>query len=189
MNSVRRLRILLESGKTTFTSRNLENLWDSGPRYTKIIAKRMTDKGLIFRSGRGYYSLNRDINIYELANLIVQPSYLSLHSALFYHNISFQSSNTVTSVSLINHEKKVEKKIFKYFSMKETLFFNLEGIKYKNNISIALPERALLDSLYFGYLPNVDNIEKLNLTYLKKLAVHYPKSVRAKVKKVCGEMA
>lgn len=184
MTNSHRLKILMEKEKTVFTSKNLESLWQSNHRYTKIIAKRMVDKGLIFRITRGYYSLNTDFNIYELSNLIVQPSYVSLHAALFFHNISFQVSDRITSVSLINYEKKVRGKIFRYFSMKGSLFFNLEGIEYKNNISVARPERALLDSLYFGYLPNIDNMNKLNFAYLKELTIYYPKSVRIKVEKL-----
>lgn len=184
MDNAQRLKILTDSGKTVFTSKNLRSFWNLKNQTTKIIAKRMADKELIFRIVRGYYSLNKDFNEYELANLVISPSYISLHTSLFYHKISFQVSTVVTSVALLNYQKKVKSKTFKYYAMKKSLFFNLEGINYKNNLAIARPERAILDSFYFGLLPNIDNPEGINPTYLRKISSFYPKEVIKKVEKL-----
>lgn len=91
MDNAQRLKILSNLGKTVFSLKNLQNLWGSNIHTTKVIAKRMVDKKLITRINRGYYALDEEFNIYELANLIVSPSYVSLNSSLFYHGISFQS--------------------------------------------------------------------------------------------------
>lgn len=184
MKRDKRVRILLDTKRTVFTFKNLVDLWGLKPETAKIVIKRMVDRGIIFRIARGYYSLTREWNLYELANLIVQPSYISMNSALFYHNISFQLSTIVTCIGLINYEKKIGKTIFKYYSMKKELFFNLEGIDYKENISIAKPERAILDCLYFGFAPNIDNPNSVNISYLKKLSLFYPNTVRTKVLKI-----
>lgn len=170
--------------RTVFTFRNLIDLWELKPETAKIVVKRMVDRGIIYRVVRGYYSITREGNLYETANLIVQPSYVSMHSALFYHNVSFQISTIVTSVGLINYEKKVGKISFKYYSMKEKLFFNLEGIEYKQNVAIAKLERAILDCFYFGLVPNLDNSNSVNISYLKKMSLFYPKTVRNKVSKI-----
>ncbi|MBN1446039.1 MAG: hypothetical protein JW957_08040 [Candidatus Omnitrophica bacterium] len=179
-----RLRVLLDTKRTVFTFKNLIDLWELKPETAKVVVKRMVDRGIIYRVVRGYYSITREGNLYETANLIVQPSYVSMHSALFYHNVSFQVSTIVTSVGLINYEKKVGKSAFKYCSMKKKLFFNLEGIEYKQNVAIAKPERAILDSLYFGFTPSLDNPNSVNISYLKKLSSFYPKTVRNKVLKI-----
>ncbi len=179
-----RLRVLLDMKRTVFTFRNLIDLWELKPETAKIVVKRMVDRGIIYRVVRGYYSITREGNLYETANLIVQPSYVSMHSALFYHNVSFQISTIVTSVGLINYEKKVGKRSFKYYSMKEKLFFNLEGIEYKQNVAIAKLERAILDCFYFGLVPNLDNSNSVNISYLKKMSLFYPKTVRNKVSKI-----
>jgi len=184
MNNAQRLKILTDSRKTVFTLKNLQSLWGIKNQTGKVIAKRMTDKGLIFRISKGYYSLNKDFNDYELANLIISPSYISLHSSLFYHGISFQVSNIISSVALLNYQKKVKEKNFKYYAMKKQLFFNLEGVNQRDNLSIACPERAILDSFYFGLLPNIDNLENINFTYLKEISFYYPKEVQNKIKQL-----
>jgi len=183
MNNAQRLKILSNLGKTVFTLKNLQNLWGSNLYTTKIIAKRMVDKKLITRIERGYYALDEKFTLYELANLIISPSYVSLNSSLFHHGISFQVSNIITSVSLLSYQRKVREMTFKYYAMKDSLFFNLEGINYKDNLAIARPERAILDCFYFNVLPNIDNSDKLNINYLKKIASYYPKTVQEKLGK------
>lgn len=183
MNNAERLKILTETGRSVFSLKNLQSLWEVNPHSAKIVARRMVEKRLIKRIARGYYALKDEFNIYELANLIISPSYVSLNSSLFYHGISFQVSNIITSVALLNYSKEIEKIIYKYYAMKGSLFFNLEGINYKKNLSMARPERAVLDCFYFGILPNIDNFDKLNINYLKKISIFYPKTVQKKVKK------
>lgn len=189
MNNAQRLKILTDSGKTVFNLKNLQSLWGIENQTTKVIAKRMADKGLIFRISRGYYSLNKDFSDYGLANLIISPSYISLYTSLFYHEISFQISNTITSVALLSYQKEVKEKVFKYYAMKKNLFFNLEGVNRQNNLSIASPERAILDSFYFGLLPNIDNPENINLTYLKKISSYYPKEINKKIEKLIKNLS
>ena len=182
MTLSQRLKILIDSGKTVFTLGDLENLWDEKPENTIVAAKRMVKKGLILKLAKGYYALNENYNIYELANLIISPSYVSFNSALFYWNVCFQISDTINSVALFNYEKKIGERTYKYYAMKKNLFFNLEGIQTKNNVSVALPERAILDSFYFGFLFNVDDPQKINFNFLKEISTFYPKSIQKKAK-------
>jgi len=186
MTSDRKLRVLLEAGRTVFTLKDLEHLWGYPATYARLVAKRMADRELIFRITRGYYSLHRNFNEYELANVIIRPSYVSLHSALLFHGISFQVTTTVSSVAPIHYEKQVGKMQFVCFAMKDELLYNMEGIVYKGNIAMAEPERAILDSFYFGRLPNADNRDKLNITFLKNLVSYYPHSVREKLMRFIG---
>ena len=183
MNNAQRLKILSGTGKTVFSMKNLQDLWESNPNTAKIIAKRMTDKKLIVRIERGYFALDEEFDIYELANLIISPSYISLSSSLFYHEVSFQASQTVTSASLLNYERKAAGRTYKYYAMKDSLFFNLEGIRYRDNLAIAMPERAILDCLYFNLLPNVDNSDEINPGFLKEISSFYPKTVQRKIRK------
>lgn len=181
-NIAQKLKILMESGKTVFRSKDLQNLWQESPKNTVVTAKRMVAKNLILKLAKGYYAICQDYNIYELANLIVSPSYVSFNSALLFWGACFQVSGTMQSVALLNYEKKVGDKTYKYQAMKKDLFFYFEGLDSKNNISVASPERALLDSFYFGFAANVDDWEKINKTYLKKLAEKYPLTVQEKIK-------
>ena len=181
-NITQKLKILTESKKTVFRAKDLQSLWEENYRNTIISAKRMVAKNLILKLAKGYYALNKEYSVYELANLIISPSYVSFNSALLFWGVCFQVSNTVRSVSLLNYQKGIGDKIYKYQSMKKDLFFNSEGVDLKNNISVASPERALLDSFYFGAVANIDDWEKINKTYLNKLAKNYPLSVQRKIK-------
>ena len=180
INLSQRLKILADSKKSVFNTKDLQDLWRENSKNTIVAAKRMVRKGLILKLAKGYYALNKKYDIYELANLIISPSYISFGSALFYWNVCFQVGDTINSVSLLNYEKKIEDRTYKYYAMKKELFFNLEGIVFKDNISIASPERAILDSFYFGFFLNIDNEEKINFTYLKKTSLFYPKSIQKK---------
>lgn len=183
-NISQKFKILVDSKKTVFRSKDLKNFWEETPRNTIIYAKRMADKKLILKIAKGYYALNKDYNIYELANLIISPSYISFNSALLYWGACFQISDIIQSVALLGYQKEIDGKIYKYQAIKKDLFFNMEGIDLKNNISIASSERALLDCFYFDVSANVDDWEKINKTYLKNLAVKYPLTVQEKVKKL-----
>lgn len=181
MTLATRLKILNQSQRTVFRLTDLKGLWRNKELNTKIAAKRMVEKNLLYRIAKGYYALNKDYNLFELANLIVSPSYVSFNSALFYHNICFQMSKTIDSVALFNYKKEIGRAVFQYSAMKRDLFFNLEGIIFKNNISVASPERAILDCFYFGFLPNIDHEEKVSFDYLKELSSLYPKSIQKKI--------
>ncbi|MFH1029842.1 MAG: hypothetical protein V1770_01120, partial [bacterium] len=90
-------------------------------------------------------------------------------------------SDIIHSVALLKYQKQMDGRTYAYQAMKKDLFFDIEGIDSKNNISIASPERAVLDCFYFGATANVDDWEKINKTYLKKLSLKYPRSVQKKV--------
>lgn len=180
-NLSQRLKLVIESKKTVFRAKDLQSLWEENPRNTVIAAKRMVAKNLILKLSKGCYALNSEYNVYELANLIVSPSYVSFNSALLFWGVCFQVSDTIQSVALLSCQKKIEGRDYKYQAMKKELFFNLEGVEIKNNISIASPERALLDLFYFGATANIDNWEKINKTYLSNLAQNYPISVQKKI--------
>lgn len=182
MNNSERLKTLVESGRSVFTPADLRMLWRTKSLNAKISAIRMVEKKLLMRLATGYYVLNDRYNRYELANRMLAPSYVSFHSALFYAGINFQMRDEIASVALRDHRRKIGDTLYTYAAMKKTMFFNSDGVVTHEGAAIALPEHAVLDSLYFGYLPDVDDREKLNRTFLKKLSLSYPKSVQKKAK-------
>ena len=182
INNAQRLKILVESGRTVFTPLDLRMFWQAKALNAKISAVRMVEKGLLARLTSGIYALNERYNRHELANRIVSPSYVSFHAALFYAGINFQARGQIGSVALRGHHKKVGDTRYTYVAMKKGLFFDSEGVVARDGVTMALPERAILDSYYFGYLPDIDDAGKLNTTFLKKLSAMYPKTVQKKVR-------
>jgi predicted transcriptional regulator of viral defense system len=182
MNHSERLKALMESGRTVFTPLDLRLVWRVNTLNAKTSAVRMVEKGLIIRLAAGYYALNERYNRYELANRLVTPSYVSFQSALFYAGINFQARDEVGSVALRVHRKKAGETLYTYAAMKKELFFNSEGIVTREGAALACAERAVVDSFYFGYLPDIDDPDKLNKTYLAKLSKMYPKTTQKKVR-------
>ena len=144
----------------------------------------MVEKGIIVKLAKGYYAIDEENSNYELANLIISPSYVSFNAALFYWGLNFQISKSMESVANIYYERKVGETLFVYHAMKGDLFFNSDGIKTKDNISMAVPERALLDCFYFGISANIDEWDKINKSALHRLMNFYPKATRDKIKKI-----
>lgn len=180
MNKSQRFQILVESGKTVFSCADLSSLWQMEVGYTRIMASRMEKAGLLYRLSHGFYAFGKNYSREELANRLVTPSYLSFNSALFRAGVCFQQSAVFSSVGLVNTVKESDGETFKYYSMKPSLFFKTQGIDYKGPVSIATPERAILDCFYFGLLPAIDNPEKLNSLTFKTLLLLYPKTVQKK---------
>jgi len=94
-----------------------------------------------------YHFLFREINDFELANFLVDPSYLSLESALSFYGILPQFPYTITSVTPLKSKKIIFKeKEYEFLHLNKKYFFGAQKI---DRFLIAHPEKALLDELYF----------------------------------------
>lgn len=115
-------------------------------------------KGYIIKLRNGWYCfpefLKRKYALWQTANLIYYPSYISLESALFYYELLPEAVFGATSIST-NKTYKFDTPAgrFTYGHVKRNLFF---GYHYHtssdNGIStlIAEPEKALLDFFYLN---------------------------------------
>jgi len=127
----------------------------------------------------------------ELANILQVPSYISLMTALSFYEYTTQvQQKFIESISLYRtFTKDIEGTIFNYSKIKKDLYF---GFSKKNNIFIAFPEKAFIDSLYLSYLGkyNLDinslNLEKIDRkscenilkTYPSKFKIYYQRYVK-----------
>ncbi len=186
MNASDRLKILIDSGRTVFRPQDLRVLWGDNELNAKVNAVRMVERKLLFKPGKGYYALNPDYNTNALANIIITPSYVSFNTALASAGINFQQRNSVDSVALLSYRRTIQGSVYAYYSMKKDLFFQQEGVMTKNDLSIACPERAILDSLYFGFIPDVDTPDRIDQKYLQQLSTIYPITVQKKARKFYG---
>ena len=114
-------------------------------------------KGYIRKVVKGYYVFS-DLNIdeyslFEIANCIYSPSYISLQAALSYYELIPESVYCVTSVAA-QKTYFFGTKIgdFAYKHIKSDFFFGYKPVKYgqKRAFKIAVPEKAILDFLYFN---------------------------------------
>lgn len=150
----------VSTAQKIFSFRNENSLYKFLQRLERAdILKRVT-------KGKYLFSL-KETNDYELANFLFTPSYISLESALSFYGILAQFPYTITSVTPLKTKKIIyNEKEFEFAHLKREYFF---GFIKKDNFLIALPEKALLDELYFisKGLTNI-SLDELNLSIIKK---------------------
>lgn len=152
-------------------------------------------KGCLLQLKKGVYVFSdtyRKITLSRrfIANYFVLPSYLSLEYALGYYDIIpekvtvYSSLTTKKTQTFTNALGK-----FEYCSVKESLFFGFTKVASDNQeFFIALPEKAILDFLYFqeyikGEFKEFEAFRFQNLDILKLKRFHefsqvYPSRVR-----------
>lgn len=171
---------------------------------------RWEKKGLLISLRRGVYLLNKsdrrkDVDINRVANVLYEPSYLSLEYALNFYGIIPERVAAMTSVSTRKTARfSNELGVFTYQRIKPVAFrgFKKVGTEEKS-FFIAEPEKAVVDFLYlnlsqFGnkvrdtrsvleHSYRFQNIEELNSSRLKAMArlLENKKLLRV-VKDLCG---
>jgi len=95
--------------------------------------------------------LNENV-LFEIANRIYSPSYISFEMGLFYYHMIPESVYGITSASSRRTYKfKTSIAEFNYKTIKPELFFGYDIIRYDNKyFKIASPEKAILDYFYIN---------------------------------------
>ena len=127
-------------------------------------------KGYIKKVIRRYYifsdlELKEDV-LFEIANQIYKPSYISLEIALAYYSFIPENVYLITSVSSRKTYQFVTSiGTFTYRKIKSCLFFGYNLIEYDNRVfKIASPEKAILDYLYLNpQIKSEDDFESLRI--------------------------
>jgi len=79
---------------------------------------------------------------------LVEPSYISLYSALLYHKLIQQVPVNIQFVTTVN-PIVMQSVGLEYHKISPKLYFGYDKIKIENSyILIAKPEKALIDGLY-----------------------------------------
>ncbi len=149
MNLAEIIKRLQKSQRKVLTLQDLKNLFgielDNSAYKT---AEKLVKKGLFFRLKKGLYaSFFQNADDFEVANRLYSPSYISLESALSFYGIISGFPYSITSVTS-RKTKKIEasNKDFEYAHIQKKLFW---GYEKQKGLLIALPEKALIDEVYF----------------------------------------
>jgi len=138
---------LLSVNKRYLTSREIGRLLEMKPKSRSVTLTRLVKRRVLRRLRRNLYEVAfKPSDILEAANAVYQPSYLSFTYCLgklgilnqIAYEIEFATPRKTKRVELRNRRV-----IFRQIAKK--LFF---GYTLKDNIFIAQPEKALLDTLY-----------------------------------------
>jgi predicted transcriptional regulator of viral defense system len=152
--------------------------------YSTLFLHRCAKKGLINRVERGLYYVKDRYNEYEIASHIVNPSYVSMVSALAYYGLTTQIPRVVYVVSTKRHNtlKGVAGFDIVFKKIKRSMLFGYRK-EANGNIFIAEPEKALIDIYYFNDVNDLDPavLERPARIDINKLVLYAAKSNKRSV--------
>lgn len=163
-------------------------------RNANVFLTRARERGLITRLTRGVYlntRLKGEPSLEEAACFIRTPSYISAEWALHLHGIILQAPTVCTVLTLstavgvrrnlVRHGVTIE-----YSRISTRLYF---GFETRDGFNLALPEKALLDAVYFRHIvPFAGDLEMdlLDVDRLREMSRSFPVRVRAAVNPLCN---
>lgn len=154
---------LYKSSKTILTNKDLALIWQENDA-KKLYAKTAyyVKRKVLLKLTRGVFAKNKDYNFKELATSIYTPSYISFETVLREAGAIFQHYDTIFVASKWPKSVTIDKSIFVFRKLKDTVLYNSAGIIIKDNYSIATLERAFLDMIYL--FPNYyfDNLKSID---------------------------
>lgn len=188
------IALIFKSKSTVFTSRDLAALWEiHNYGYLRSRIEYYIKKGYLYRLCHGLYAKDKkDFNVFEAANKLRSPSYISIETVLAQEGVIFQKYSAVFLVSYAPKAVKIPRNEFIYKKIKDEILFNISGIINTGTYFIASKERAFLDAVYlykdyyFDNLAQIDwnKVEGLLPVYktaaLNKRIEGYKKDVRSK---------
>ena len=157
-----------------FTYQDVAKILSISEDSARVLCTRYVKQKYLIRLKRNFYILKERWDSitpnqrFELANILQVPSYISLMTALSFYEYTTQvQQKFIESISLYRtFTKDIEGVVFNYSKIKNDFYFNFAK---KNNIFIASPEKAFIDSLYLNYLGKYSlDLSSLNLEKIDK---------------------
>ena len=148
---------------TVFSIKEIALLWGESDRgLVKRRIYRYVKSGKLYPIRKGFYARDKKYNKYEFANKLFTPSYISFETVLGKSGVIFQFYSQIFTASYLSREITADQQKYTYRKMKDSVLINNTGIEYKENYSIASPERAFLDIVYLNKEYHFDNLASLN---------------------------
>ncbi len=142
---------------------NLNDICNFAPDFHRRQLHTWTRNGFLRPIAGGYYVLAErtfdETFLFMAANLIYEPSYVSLESALAYYQVIPETVLGVTSISSRKtKEFPSDWGVFQYRSVKRNLMFGYDVVEINQNekYKMAKLEKAILDYLYLN--PEINHV-------------------------------
>jgi predicted transcriptional regulator of viral defense system len=163
---------IYKDSRTVFRINDIALLINSADRLLYQKLNKLVKKKKLLNVRKGIYA-KEGYKSEELACLLYTPTYISLGYVLQRNGIIFQYDSAITNICYLNREIHINNQLIQYRQIKREILLNTKGIINKNNINIATPERAFLDTLYLNGFFYFDNIKPLNIDYIHELLPIY----------------
>jgi len=139
-----------------FTIFSLSDIRSIDSNFFRTRLSEWQEKGYIRKIVKGCYIFSdlelNESNLFEIANRIYGPSYVSFEMALSYYHLIPESVYGITSVSTRRtYRFRSPVADFIYRTVRPRLFFGYELVKYDNKyFKMATMEKAILDYFYIN---------------------------------------
>jgi len=152
MLSIYQIRDLARGGgRAVYSIQQLANLLGKKKSIANVYASRLVSRGLAARLVRGKLAFTGDEQ--AIASQLLEPSYISLHSALSFHGLLMQVPKEIECVTPKN-SRKYGKLGIAYHRIPARLFYGYERHGAGGEYSfVADAEKALVDGVYLNRLP------------------------------------
>ncbi|MFA6530790.1 MAG: hypothetical protein WCT31_03595 [Candidatus Micrarchaeia archaeon] len=160
----------IASGRAVFSIQQLANIIGKPKEIAKVYASRMVNKGLVKRILRGKISFSEDEQV--IASQMIEPAYVSLRSALLFHNLITQVPANIECVTTKNSIRKTEIGIV-YHKIPPSLLYGYEKHKKeKSYLFMATPEKAVIDGIYLNLISR-EEVKEILPKLNKELLLNY----------------
>lgn len=146
----------LRDSLKNFTVFSLRDIFRVEPGFHRRRLNDWQAKGYIRKVIKGFYIFADlpldEMVLFEIANRVYKPSYVSLESALAHYQLIPESVFGVTSISTRRtYRFSTELAEFRFRTVKPDLFFGYDLVSVRGKrVKIARPEKAVLDFLYLN---------------------------------------
>lgn len=137
-----------------FTIFSLADIRQADPKFHRRRLNEWQDKGYIRKVIKGYYVFTDtpldEKSLFEIANRIYAPSYVSFEMALAYYGLIPESVYGITSASTRKTSHfKTQIGTFIYRTIRPKLYFGFDFVRNNEKLfKLASPEKAFLDLFY-----------------------------------------
>lgn len=137
--------------QVVFNSRTVRNIVAKPAPYANLFIHRLRKNGAIYEIEKGKYTLHKDPLL--ISSRIIWPSYISLWSALRYHNLTEQIPHSVWVITT-RLRRKIRMNFLdteiNFVITKPKYFFGYDKLSFRGyEIFVADPEKAIIDCLLF----------------------------------------
>jgi len=185
---------LLNIEKRYLTGREVARLLGINPVSRKVTLYRLVKRGILRRLRRDLYEvILKPSDILEVANTVYQPSYSSFTYCLGELGILSQIPYGIEFATTKKTKRiEIRGRSIVYRKIAKKLFF---GYTMKDNVFIAEPEKAVLDTLYLkskglSSLPEEElNLKSLSRNTFLQMSKKFPINVQKEALRLAKKMS
>ncbi|MEW5955856.1 MAG: hypothetical protein AB1626_04970 [Candidatus Micrarchaeota archaeon] len=174
----------LKSSRAVYSAQQLANLVGKPKSVAKVYLSRLANKGLATKILRGRIAFTDDD--FVIASQLLEPAYVSLHSALLFHGLVQQVPKNVECATP-RKSRTYASLGLTYHKIPSSLFYGYEKHRRgQSYVFMASLEKALVDGVYLNAFPKKlvsELMEKVDSEKLESYVKRFKGTGRKKLEK------